>query len=45
VGRLDYQSEGLIFLTNDGEFSLRLTHPRYGVEKTYRVLIAGQPDD
>ena len=33
VGRLDYASEGLIFLTNDGEFSLRLTHPRYGVRK------------
>src|SRR5206468_5346519 len=30
VGRLDNQSEGLIFLTNDGQFALRLTHPRYG---------------
>ena len=34
VGRLDYNSEGLLFLTNDGEFSLRLTHPRYGVRKS-----------
>jgi len=33
VGRLDYDSEGLIFLTNDGQFALRLTHPRYGVRK------------
>jgi 23S rRNA pseudouridine2605 synthase len=42
VGRLDYNSEGLIFLTNDGEFSLRLTHPRYGVRKKYRVLTEGR---
>ena len=34
VGRLDFESEGLIFLTNDGEFSLRLTHPRYGVRRS-----------
>jgi len=42
VGRLDYQSEGLIFLTNDGEFSLRLTHPRYGVRKKYMATIEGR---
>ena len=42
VGRLDRESEGLIFLTNDGEFSLRLTHPRYGVRKTYRVTVEGR---
>ena len=42
VGRLDFNSEGLIFLTNDGEFSLRLTHPRYGVRKKYRVTVAGR---
>jgi len=42
VGRLDFESEGLIFLTNDGDFSLRLTHPRYGVRKTYRVVIEGK---
>ena len=44
VGRLDCASEGLIFLTNDGEFCLRLTHPRYGVRKTYRVTIEGRVD-
>jgi pseudouridine synthase len=42
VGRLDYKSEGLIFLTNDGEFSLRLTHPRYGVRKKYIATIEGR---
>lgn len=41
VGRLDMSSEGLILLTNDGELANQLTHPRYGVEKTYRVLVAG----
>jgi 23S rRNA pseudouridine2605 synthase len=42
VGRLDYQSEGLIFLTNDGDFSLHLTHPRYGVRKKYVVTVEGK---
>ncbi len=42
VGRLDYNSEGLIFLTNDGEFTLRLTHPRYGVRKKYRATVEGK---
>jgi 23S rRNA pseudouridine2605 synthase len=42
VGRLDRESEGLIFLTNDGEFSLRLTHPRYGMHKTYLVTVEGR---
>jgi 23S rRNA pseudouridine2605 synthase len=42
VGRLDWDSEGLIFLTNDGDFSLRLTHPRYGARKTYRVTVQGR---
>jgi 23S rRNA pseudouridine2605 synthase len=37
VGRLDYDTEGLIFLTNDGQFALRLTHPRYEVSKRYVV--------
>jgi pseudouridine synthase len=41
VGRLDFNSEGLIFLTNDGEFALRLTHPRYGVHKKYLATIEG----
>src|SRR5437667_1083003 len=44
VGRLDYNSEGLIFLTNDGEFSLRLTHPRYGVRKKYVAAADGLVD-
>jgi len=39
VGRLDYNSEGLIFLTNDGQFSLRLTHPRYGIHKKYLTTV------
>ena len=43
VGRLDRASEGLILVTNDGEFANRITHPRYGVEKTYLVRVAGQP--
>ena len=42
VGRLDYNSEGLIFLTNDGQFALRLTHPRYGVRKKYLVAVEGE---
>src|SRR5258708_9643906 len=40
--RLDYNSEGLIFLTNDGEFSLHLTHPRYGVRKKYVATVEGR---
>jgi len=44
VGRLDFKSEGLIFLTNDGDFSLRLTHPRYGVAKKYWIWIKGSLD-
>ena len=42
VGRLDYHSEGLIFLTNDGEFSLHLMHPRYGVRKKYVATVEGR---
>jgi 23S rRNA pseudouridine2605 synthase len=45
VGRLDYESEGLILLTNDGELANLLTHPRYGHEKEYRVLVADKPDE
>ncbi|HUA64554.1 MAG TPA: pseudouridine synthase [Alphaproteobacteria bacterium] len=41
VGRLDFNSEGLIFLTNDGQFALRLTHPRYGVQKKYVATVDG----
>lgn len=44
VGRLDYESEGLVLMTNDGDLTNRLTHPRYGHEKEYRVLVAKRPD-
>jgi 23S rRNA pseudouridine2605 synthase len=43
VGRLDESSEGLLLLTNDGDLAFRLMHPRFGVEKTYLVQVAGQP--
>jgi 23S rRNA pseudouridine2605 synthase len=42
VGRLDYDSEGVLILTNDGEFSQRLQHPRYRIPRTYRVKVAGR---
>jgi 23S rRNA pseudouridine2605 synthase len=45
VGRLDVDSEGLILLTSDGDLANRLTHPRYGHEKEYRVLVARRPDE
>lgn len=44
VGRLDFESEGLVLMTNDGELTNQLTHPRYGHEKEYRVLLAKRPD-
>jgi 23S rRNA pseudouridine2605 synthase len=43
VGRLDEDSEGLLLLTNDGDLAHRLMHPRFGVEKAYLVLVAGNP--
>lgn len=44
VGRLDLHSEGLILVTNDGELANRLTHPKFGLPKTYLVQVAGEPD-
>ncbi len=44
VGRLDQSSEGLILVTNDGDLANRLTHPRYGVAKTYHVQVQGVPE-
>jgi len=44
VGRLDYDSEGLILLTNDGDFANELTHPSYGHEKEYIVQVGARPD-
>ena len=45
VGRLDKDTEGLLFLTNDGTFSLRLTHPRYKMSKTYLVEVEGEVEN
>ena len=45
VGRLDLNSRGLVLLTDDGELAGRLMHPRYHVEKEYRVVIQGRPGD
>lgn len=45
VGRLDYESEGLILLTNDGDLTYRLTHPKFMHEKEYRILVARRPDE
>ena len=44
VGRLDYDTEGLLVLTNDGELAATLTHPRHGVERTYEARVTGMPD-
>ena len=45
VGRLDYDSDGLLILTNDGELAARLTHPRHGVARVYEARVLGLPDD
>lgn len=44
VGRLDYDSEGLLFLTNDGDFAYHLTHPGNGIKKKYQVVVSGTVD-
>jgi 23S rRNA pseudouridine2605 synthase len=45
IGRLDADSEGLMLFTNDGDLAHRLSHPRFGHEKEYRVLVAGRPTE
>jgi len=45
VGRLDYHSEGLLILTNDGELAARVTHPRYGIVREYLVKVRGDLDE
>jgi 23S rRNA pseudouridine2605 synthase len=45
VGRLDYDTEGLLLLTNDGELAATLTHPRHGIERTYEARVSGMPDE
>ena len=44
VGRLDYNTDGLLLLTNDGEFTQRVAHPRHGCTKLYEVKVKGSPD-
>lgn len=45
VGRLDYQSEGLLLLTNDGDLAYKVSHPKHGSVKTYHVKVRGIPED
>jgi 23S rRNA pseudouridine2605 synthase len=45
VGRLDKETTGLILLTNDGDWANCVTHPRYGIEKEYAVLVRGHPGE
>ena len=42
VGRLDYDSRGLMFLTNDGDFAYKLTHPKFEIPKTYEIILDGE---
>jgi 23S rRNA pseudouridine2605 synthase len=44
VGRLDFDSEGLLLLTNDGDLAARLTHPRHGIRRVYEARVLGVPD-
>jgi pseudouridine synthase len=45
VGRLDFNTSGVLLLTDDGDFALRVAHPRYRVQKTYRATVRGEPDE
>lgn len=45
VGRLDAETTGLLLLTNDGDLTFRLTHPRYAIDKEYRALVRGRPGE
>src|SRR4249919_2361504 len=45
VGRLDFDSEGLLILTNDGDLAARLTHPSHGIERVYEARVLGVPDE
>jgi pseudouridine synthase len=45
VGRLDYETEGLLLLTNDGQLAYRLTHPKYEITKVYQALVKGVPKE
>jgi 23S rRNA pseudouridine2605 synthase len=45
VGRLDYDSQGLLLLTSDGDLAARLMHPRHAVERVYEAIVAGSPSD
>jgi pseudouridine synthase len=45
VGRLDYDTEGLLLLTNDGDLAATLTHPRHEVDRTYEARVSGMPDE
>ncbi len=45
VGRLDYETSGLLLLTNDGDLTYKLTHPKHDVDKTYHAKVYGTPDD
>jgi 23S rRNA pseudouridine2605 synthase len=45
VGRLDFDSEGLLLLTNDGDLAARLTHPRHGIPRVYEARVLGEPDE
>lgn len=45
VGRLDYETSGLLLLTNDGDLTYKLTHPKHEIDKTYMAILKGIPDD